>query len=266
MIDIKAITKSFPNNFKVLDGIDLIAKDGEFICVVGPTGCGKTVLLYLIAGFIKPTSGSIYMKDLLVTNPGLDRIMVFQDYVLFPWKTVIGNIVFGLHGSKIKDHKKREAMAMNYLDLVGLSSFKDWPIYKLSGGMRQRVALARALIVNPKILLMDEPFSALDSQYRKFMRKNLVEIWRKTKKTVVFVTHSINEAVYLADKIYVLSSRPAKVKSIHEVNLPRPRDVNSVDFINIAKKIELDLSLEFDNISYEHESNNKIDVLIKEEL
>ncbi len=265
MIELKGVGKSFPGDFKVLDGINITANKGEFVCIVGPTGCGKTVLLYLIAGFLKPTTGTVLVNSAEVIAPGIDRVLMFQDQILFPWKTVIQNIIFALHNSKLKKTQK-EALGIKYLELIGLLPFKDWPVYKLSGGMRQRVALARALIVNPDILLMDEPFSALDSQYRKFMRKNLVEIWSKTKKTIVFVTHSINEAIYLGDKVYVLGSRPAEIKNMYAINLPRPRVPTDPEFINIAKKIEIDLSLEFDNISYGETANRNIDQLIQKEL
>lgn len=235
---------TFDQDFEVIKNLNISAKEGEFVCVVGPSGCGKSVLLYLIAGFLKPTDGEIFVENKKVAGCGKDRIMIFQDYVLFPWKTVFGNILFGLRNTSISTSEKDE-LAMKYLRLMGLEQFKKWPIYKLSGGMKQRVAIARALIADPKILLMDEPFSALDSQYRKFMREKLIEIWQETNKTVIFVTHGISEAVFLADKIYVLSSRPCtQVKEIN-VDLPRPRDKRSKDFNSIVKSIEQHFEKEF---------------------
>lgn len=226
--------------FDVLKDINLHAKNGEFICLLGPSGCGKSVLIYLIAGFLKQTSGEIFIEDKLIGKPNIDRMVVFQDYVLFPWKSVFGNIMFGLHSINLP-LKKKKALVDETLALVGLEKFKDWPIHKLSGGMQQRVAIGRALICNPKILLMDEPFSAIDSQNRLVMRQKLVEIWRNTKKTIIFVTHSVPEAVYLADKIYLLTTRPASVKEVIKVNLPRPRDRRGKEFNELAKKIEASL-------------------------
>ncbi|MFH1456563.1 MAG: ABC transporter ATP-binding protein [Patescibacteria group bacterium] len=249
MLDLINLNKTFNDvgSFEVLKNINLSAKEGEFVCVVGPSGCGKTILLYLIAGFLEKTSGQILVENKPVNKPGIDKMMVFQDYVLFPWKTVYKNILFGLDKINMSN-KEKEKLVKKYLDLVDLTQFKDWHIHKLSGGMQQRVAIARALIVNPKILLMDEPFSALDSQYRKFFRKNLLEIWQKTKKTIIFVTHSITEAIYLADKIYLLSSRPATIKKEYKVNLPRPRNLLNLNFINLKREIEIETTKEFEKI------------------
>ncbi len=249
MLDLIQINKSFgeDNNFEVLKDINISVKKGEFICILGPSGCGKTVLLFLIAGFFKPTKGKIMVEDKLIYKPGCDRIILFQNYVLFPWKTIYKNILFALDNSEMSKNEKHK-LVMKYLDLMGLTSFKDWYPYKLSGGMQQRVALARALVTDPKILLMDEPFSALDSQYRQFLRKNLVKIWEKNKKTIVFVTHSLNEAIYLADRIYLLSARPASIKKVYKVNLPRPRDLSSRGFAKLSKEIERYLSKEFEKI------------------
>ena len=249
MLDLIEVNKSFGenNDFEVLKDITFSIENGEFVCVLGPSGCGKTILLYLIAGFLKPTKGKILMENTPISKPDCNRMMIFQNYVLFPWKTVYENILFALDKSTM-DKSEKDKLIMRYLDLVGLVSFKDWYPYKLSGGMQQRVALARALVTNPKVLLMDEPFAALDSQYRKFLRKNLEKIWRKTKKTIIFVTHSINESIYLADKIYLLSARPAIIKKAYKVNLPRPRDLLNRNFIKLSKKIEKDLSEEFEKV------------------
>ncbi len=249
MLDLIKVNKSFGENdsFEVLRDITISAKDGEFICILGPSGCGKTILLYLIAGFLKPTTGEILMEDTPVFEPNCNRMMIFQNYVLFPWKTVYKNILFALNKLTLAKNEK-DALVMRYLDMMGLTAFKDWYPYKLSGGMQQRVALARALVTDPKVLLMDEPFAALDSQYRKFLSKNLETIWQKTKKTIIFVTHGVNEAISLADKIYLLSARPAMIKKTYQVNLLRPRDQLDPDFIKLSREIEKDLFEEFEKV------------------
>lgn len=252
------VSKTFneKGEFEVLRSIDISAKKGEFICIIGPSGCGKTVLLYLIAGFLQPTSGEILLERKRVQNPNTDRIMVFQDYILFPWKTVYGNVLFGLENANY-DKEQKDKLVKQYLELVGLSQFSDWYPHKLSGGMQQRVAIARALIVNPKILLMDEPFSAIDSQHRKYLRNNLLDIWGITKKTIIFVTHSISEAVYLADKIYVLSARPSEVIKKYDVNIPRPRKKANSDYLELMEEIELLISAEFAK-SMNNQNNEKL--------
>jgi NitT/TauT family transport system ATP-binding protein len=249
MLDLIEVSKSFGenNDFEVLRSINISAKRGEFICILGPTGCGKTILLYLIAGFLKPTKGQILVENKPISKPDCDRMMIFQNYVLFPWKTVYENILFALDNSAM-DKSEKDALVIKYLDMMGLVAFKDWYSYKLSGGMQQRVALARALVTDPEILLMDEPFAALDSQYRKFLRKNLEKIWQKTKKTIIFVTHSINEAISLADKIYLLSVRPAIIKGVYDVIIPRPRDPLNSNFIKLSNEIENNLSEEFEKL------------------
>ena len=250
MLNLNKISHSFEvkdEQFDVLKDLTLTAKKGEFVCVLGPSGCGKTILLYLIAGFLKPTSGSMTLDNKKITKPGKERTMVFQEYVLFPWKTVYENIIYALDDSPItKDEKDK--LVKHYLKLIDLEYFKDWYPHKLSGGMQQRVAIARALIVNPKVLLMDEPFSALDAQYRKFLRSVLEKVYRETKKTIVFVTHSINESIYLADKIYLLSARPATIKKVYKVNIPRPRTRDNPECIKLSKEIEKDLAKEFDKV------------------
>ena len=244
ILRIENLNKNFENNFKVVKNVNLKVKKGEFVCFIGPSGCGKSVLLFTIAGFLSPSSGNIFVKGEKVDSVGLDRMMVFQDHMLFPWKTVLENILFGLSNAKI-DKNKKISMAEKYLDLIELSNFKDWPIYKLSGGMKQRVAFARALITEPEILLMDEPFSALDSIARRSLRKSLISIWQKTQKTILFVTHSVNEAVYMADTIYVMSSRPTTIKKSYSIKLPRPRQMTDPEFVKILRKVEDDIQIEF---------------------
>lgn len=249
MLEVRNVSKVFheDDNFSVLEDVSFSAKDGEFICILGPSGCGKTVLLYILAGFLEASSGQVLLDRKKIQKPGLERMMIFQDYSLFPWRTVYENIIFGLEKSELPISQKHE-LAAKYLELVGLNEFRDWYPHKLSGGMRQRVAIARALISDPKILLMDEPFAALDSQNRKYMRQNLEAIWEKTKKTVIFVTHSASEAIYLADKVYLFSSLPAKINKVYEINLPRPRNQYDQKFLEIAEDIEKEMSEEFQKL------------------
>lgn len=219
-----------------LNGVNLSVLDGEILCIVGPSGCGKTTLLRIIAGLEKPTSGDILLDGKAVVGPGSDRAMVFQEYALFPWRTVLENVIFGL---ELKKLQRKEALmrAEEYIKLVGLSGFEDKYPHQLSGGMMQRAALARALACEPRILLMDEPFGALDAQTRNLMQKELLDIWEKTEKTIIFVTHNVEEAVYIGDRIVVLTARPAKVKTIIDVELTRPRDRLSPEFINLRRTI-----------------------------
>jgi NitT/TauT family transport system ATP-binding protein len=250
MLKVNQLSHSFlvkEQSFDVLKDINIEAKEGEFICILGPSGCGKTILLYLIAGFLEPTKGKITLNNKEVNKPGPDRTLVFQDYVLFPWKTVYENIFYALDNSNLTKEEK-DKLVMHYLKLTDLEYFKDWYPYKLSGGMQQRVAIARALIVNPEVLLMDEPFSALDAQYRKFLRSALEKVYLETKKTIIFVTHSITEAVHLADKIYLLSARPGTVKKVYDIKLKRPRNNNDPEFLKISKEIENNLAEEFEKV------------------
>lgn len=245
ILELINLGKNFDNNFEVVKDVNLKVKKGEFICFIGPSGCGKSVLLYTIAGFLSPSSGKILTKGKEVNSVGLDRMMVFQDHMLFPWKTVLGNVLFGLSNSNLDKYEKL-ALAEKYLDLVDLSKFKDWPIHKLSGGMKQRVAFARALVTDPEILLMDEPFSSLDSIARRNLRKDLIKIWQKTQKTILFVTHSLNEAIYMADTIYVMSSRPTTIKKSLSITIPRPRDMADPRFTELLRRVEDDVQIEFD--------------------
>ncbi|MFH2063542.1 MAG: ABC transporter ATP-binding protein [bacterium] len=246
ILELENVGRSFTEEavHEVLRDVSLEVKPGEFVCLLGPSGCGKTVLLYLVAGFLSPTSGRIMFDGRPVVSPATDRMMVFQEYVLFPWLTVRGNVMFGLESSGLP-HRNRERLADKYLDLVGLTKFSSWPVHVLSGGMKQRVAIARALVSDPQILLMDEPFSALDSQNRKYMRRSLERIWQQTGKTVLFVTHSVNEAIYLADTIHLISSSPGRVKKTYRIDLPRPRDPHAPEFVRLSRDVEDALSEEF---------------------
>jgi NitT/TauT family transport system ATP-binding protein len=209
----------------------------EFLCLVGPSGCGKSTLLNIIAGFLAPTGGEIRIGGKIVTGHGMDRGIVFQDFAqLFPWRTALGNVAFGLE-MKGMGKAEREEIALQQLRLVKLEKFvRSYP-HHLSGGMQQRVAIARALAYNPAVLLMDEPFAALDALTRDDMQRLLAEVWRETKKTVIYVTHNVAEAVYLADRVVVMTPHPGTVKTEVPIRLARPRDPLSVEFLDYQKEL-----------------------------
>lgn len=250
-LTIEHVTREFVSNvgekITALDDINLVIGDQEFICFLGPSGCGKTTLLRIIAGLDQATSGRAIHDDHEIREPDPKMAMIFQEYSLYPWRNVLENVVFGLELRGIpKDARISEAE--RYLDLVGLEGFSRSYPYELSGGMRQRVAVARALAVEPSVLLMDEPFGALDAQTRNMMQKELLRIWDKTKKSIVFVTHSVDEAVYMADRIVVFTPRPGRLKEIIRISLPRPRDRTSAEFASIRRYV-LDLIDEKENPS-----------------
>jgi NitT/TauT family transport system ATP-binding protein len=236
---ISNLSKSFAKeneSITALRDINLEIRDDEFVCFVGPSGCGKTTLLRIIAGLETATTGSVTLDGQEITGPDPKRGMVFQEYSLFPWRTVLDNIAFGLEMKGVPK-SERNRIAGEYLDLVGLTQFAGHYPYELSGGMRQRVAIARALANDPDVLLMDEPFGALDAQTRNRMQKELLSIWEKTKKTIVFVTHSVDEAVYLADRIVVLSGRPGTIREVLDLPWPKPRDRTSTEFADIRRYV-----------------------------
>jgi NitT/TauT family transport system ATP-binding protein len=210
-------------------------EQSEFLCIVGPSGCGKSTLLNIIAGFLKPTGGEIRIGGKAVTGHGMDRGIVFQDFAqLFPWRTALGNVSFGLEMKGVPK-AEREEIALRQLALVKLDKFvKSYP-HHLSGGMQQRVAIARALAYNPSVLLMDEPFAALDALTRDDMQRLLADVWRETRKTVIYVTHNVAEAVYLADRVVVMTAHPGTVKTEVPISLTRPRDPLSVEFLEYQK-------------------------------
>jgi NitT/TauT family transport system ATP-binding protein len=223
-----------------LDGISFKTHRREFVCVIGPSGCGKSTLIRILAGLERQTSGSVLLDGKPVEGPGADRGMVFQGYTLFPWLTVKKNIMFGL---KMNGHSKvhAEREALQWLDLVGLTKFADAYPHQLSGGMKQRVAIARALANRPRILLMDEPFGALDAQTRARMQTHLLDIWRNVDVTVLFITHDLDEAIFLADRILVLKANPGEVEELIEVPVPRPRDYSqatSPEFIATRARLD----------------------------
>lgn len=243
ILTIRNLSKDFPvpgkESIPALSGINLTVGEKEFVSVLGPSGCGKTTLLRIIAGLDSATSGSIELDGEIIDSPSPRMAMIFQEYSLYPWRTVRDNVTFGLEVEGMKKAHARE-VADKYLHLVGLDEFADRFPYELSGGMRQRVAVARALAIEPEILLMDEPFGALDAQTRNLLQKELLEIWEKTKKTIVFVTHSVDEAVFLADRLVVLTPRPGRICEIIEIDLPRPRERTSIEFAKLRRQV-LDL-------------------------
>jgi NitT/TauT family transport system ATP-binding protein len=228
-LEIKNVTKSFYRNdgkqttlINAIENINLSVNDGEFVCLVGPSGCGKSTLLNILAGLDNPTQGQVILNGRQITGTGPDRIMVFQENALFPWMKVIDNVEFGLKIAKVEKVKRRE-IAMQYLDMMQLKKFAEAYVYQLSGGMKQRVSIARALVLDPEVLLMDEPFAALDSQTRDLLLVELQLIWAKTKKTIIFVTHNIMESVCLGDRVIVFTNRPGKIKKDVKIEYRRPR-------------------------------------------
>jgi NitT/TauT family transport system ATP-binding protein len=220
-----------------VDNVSFEIDQSEFLCLVGPSGCGKSTMLNIIAGFLKPTGGEISIGGNPVTGYGTDRGVVFQDFAqLFPWRTALGNVSFGLE-MKGMGKAERESVALEQLRLVKLEKFANSYPHHLSGGMQQRVAIARALAYNPSVLLMDEPFAALDALTRDDMQKLLAEVWRETRKTVVYVTHNVAEAVYLADRVLVMTPHPGRLKCAVPIELPRPRDPLSVEFLEQQKAL-----------------------------
>ena len=234
-VTVKDVSKAFDDLVAIQD-LNLTVGDDEFVSFIGPSGCGKTTILRLIAGLEKPTSGEIYENGKLVSGPGSDRGMVFQEFALFPWRTVQKNVEFGLE-MKGFSREERRNRATKYIDLVNLEGFEDTYPNELSGGMKQRVGIARALANEPDVLLMDEPFGSLDAQTRNIMQRELLRIWQKTSKTVIFVTHSVDEALYLSDRVIVLTARPATVKKEFCIDLSRPRDRAGKEFSRIRHDI-----------------------------
>ncbi len=233
MIAIHGVTKAF-GDIVALDGIDLDVARGELVCLLGPSGCGKSTLLNAVAGFVAPTSGEILADGNRVSEPGPDRGMVFQEYALFPWMTVRANVAFGL---EMRGERDIRANVDGLLAKLRLSEFAERFPKDLSGGMRQRVAIARVLALDSPILLMDEPFGALDALTRRNLQDELLRIWLELQKTILFVTHSIDESIYLADRIVVMTYRPGRVKAIIPVAFSRPRDVSSLPFNELKREL-----------------------------
>lgn len=256
-IEIKSLNKNFPREGKtteVLVDVDLTISDGDFISLLGPSGCGKSTLLNVIAGLEKPSKGEVLVDGHSVLGPGSDRVMVFQESALFPWLSVLDNVMFGL---KIKGipAKQAQEMAQESLKMVHLSRFTKAYPHELSGGMRQRVAIARALVMNPQYLLMDEPFGALDEQTKLLLHSELQDIWKKTKKTIIFVTHSIHEAVQLSNRIIVMGTRPGRIIKEYPVRYSQPRSKSDPNLTYIEGQIFEDLKEEIEKVMQEEVDN-----------
>ena len=243
-IEAVGVSKSFTttrSTVLALDNVSLKVAEGEFLCLVGPSGCGKSTLLNLIAGLDFPSSGRILAAGQPVTGPGRDRMVMFQEHALFPWLDVMGNVLFGLKLKPGLTPAERRDVAAYYLSLVGLEKFHHANIHELSGGMKQRVALARALAPNPRVLLMDEPFAALDALTREQLYGDIQKIWQARRKTIVFVTHNVREAVCLGDRVILFSPNPGRIRAEFQIPLSRPRDINSVELARHATEITAEL-------------------------
>jgi NitT/TauT family transport system ATP-binding protein len=258
-IALNGVFRSYANSrgsfTPALQNIDLEIEQGEFVCIVGPSGCGKSTLLHLLAGLDRPTTGEITVDGEPVRGPGTDRILLFQELGLFPWLTVRQNVEFGLKMAGVSKIERRDR-ARIFLRMVHLSHFEDHYIHQLSGGMKQRVALARSLAIRPKILLMDEPFAALDAQTRDMLHDELERIWKETAPTIVFVTHNVREAVRLGDRVLLMSFRPGRIKKQFQIELQRPRHVEDSDVASLSKEILGQLREEIDrsfNAEYSRE-------------
>ena len=226
MIEIEHVSQVFQTSARqdhlALSDISLMIEDGAFVSILGPSGCGKSTLLYIVGGFVPPTRGTAKMKGRAITGPGPDRGPVFQEFALFPWKSVLGNVMYGPRQQGMK-YREAEAQSRALIEMVGLKGFEDFYPKELSGGMKQRVAIARTLAYQPSVLLMDEPFGALDAHTRTRLQNDLLNIWERDRKTVLFVTHSVDEAVFLSDKVVVMTRSPGRIKQIVDIELPRPR-------------------------------------------
>lgn len=240
---LRGVSMTFPSDggpIPVLERIDLDVKDGEFVCLLGPSGCGKSTLLNIVGGFLKQTAGEVAIDDVPVEGPDRRRIFVFQERGVFPWLTVEGNIGFGLYDVPADEKLRRIA---HYVKLVGLQGFEKAYPQELSGGMKQRLEVARALAVDPDVLYLDEPFGALDSITRLIMRSELLRIWQAEKKTILFVTHDIEESVQLADRVVLMSSRPARIRRIVDIDIPHPRDISSRLYLELRDSIFEEIGL-----------------------
>lgn len=234
-----------PEVLQVLSNVNLTVRPSEFVCIVGPSGCGKTTLLRIVAGLVAPDGGEVTVGDTKVTGPGRDRAVVFQDFALLPWANVVTNIAYGL---KLRGDSKESRIrrAEELVNLVGLTGFEHSLPHELSGGMKQRVGLARALAVEPKVLLMDEPLGSLDEISRRSMQEELLRVWESDRKTAIFVTHSVEEAVFLADRVVVMKASPGRIAEVVDIDLPRPRtrDIeNSKEFLNARNRVWQSLAL-----------------------
>ena len=234
--DLKVVYRTDEKTTVAVDGLSFDVRKGELVSIVGPSGCGKSTILRCISGLLQPTSGKVSIGGNECTTAGSDRGMVFQDFALFPWRSVRKNVEFGLEIAGVPKEERRER-SDRYLKAMGLQDFADARIHELSGGMKQRVGIARAMIMHPAVILMDEPFGALDAQTRNILQESLVDVLKKSSRTIIFVTHSVDEALFLSDRVIVLSKRPATIHSIIEVPGDRPRDRASPEFAAMRKQI-----------------------------
>ena len=243
-LSLQHVYKKYEGGVVAVSDFNLEIADKEFIILVGPSGCGKTTLLRLIAGLDQPTSGEVIADGEVVKKPSGDRAVIFQQYSLFPWLTVLENVMFGLNLKKDRTKEENLKAAERYLESVGLIDFKDSYPHELSGGMKQRVAIIRSLLNHSPILLMDEPVSALDMQNRHMLQEQLIGVWKRFKNTIVFVTHDVDEAIYLADKIVIMDKNPGKIKEVFDVDMPRLRKRESEEFIKIQEEVLDKLNVE----------------------
>ncbi len=237
---VQGVSKQFTSSratVQALDDVSLTVAEGEFVCLIGPSGCGKSTLLDILAGLTTPDSGQVLADGKRVEGPGRQRLVMFQESALFPWLDTFGNVLFGLKLRSDLRHQERKEIADHFLKLVGLEKFKHSHVHELSGGMKQRVALARALAPDPQVLLMDEPFAALDALTRDQLYDDIQRIWIESRKTIIFVTHNVREAVCLGDRVVLMSPSPGRIAQVFDIRLPRPRDINSPDLAGYTSKV-----------------------------
>src|SRR6201999_437162 len=252
MIEIDAVSQTFQTSGRqsrlAISDISLTIEDGAFVSILGPSGCGKSTLLYIVGGFVNPTEGVAKVKGAAITGPGPDRGPVFQEFALFPWKNVLGNVMYGLRQQGMP-RAEAEAQSRRLIEMVGLKGFENFYPKELSGGMKQRVAIARTLAYKPAVLLMDEPFGALDAHTRTRLQNDLLNIWERDRKTVLFVTHSVDEAVFLSDKVVMMSKSPGRIRQVIDIDLPRPRRRNELLLDPRYQKYVVDIERMFDDSS-----------------
>lgn len=251
IIEIDRVSQVFQTSARkdhlALSDISLTIEEGAFVSILGPSGCGKSTLLYIVGGFVSPTSGAARMKGQAITGPGPDRGPVFQEFALFPWKTVLGNVLYGPRQQGVRA-AEAEAQSRALIEMVGLKGYENFYPKELSGGMKQRVALARTLAYRPEVLLMDEPFGALDAHTRTRLQNDLLNIWERDRKTVLFVTHSVDEAVFLSDKVVMMSKSPGGIREVIDIDLPRPRRRNELLLDPRYQKYVVDIERMFDEV------------------
>lgn len=249
IIEIDRVSQVFQTSARkdhvALSDISLTIEEGAFVSILGPSGCGKSTLLYIVGGFVNPTRGAAKMKGKAITGPGPDRGPVFQEFALFPWKTVLGNVMYGPRQQGVRT-TEAEAQSRALIEMVGLKGYENFYPKELSGGMKQRVALARTLAYHPEVLLMDEPFGALDAHTRTRLQNDLLNIWERDRKTVLFVTHSVDEAVFLSDKVVMMSKSPGRIRQVIDIDLPRPRRRSELLLDSRYQKYVVDIERMFD--------------------